>query len=86
MLVIYLLVILEEMKRSRKKERICQSYFTTRRLKTNSRVICIAGGEKKVTGLLTAIENKYISGLITDTYTANELINLLQKKEIKEDV
>ncbi len=50
------------------------------------RVICIAGGEKKVTGLLTAIENKYISGLITDTYTANELINLLQKKEIEEDI
>ncbi len=59
---------------------------TLENIKRIPKVICLAGGEKKVMGILTAIENKYISGLVTDTYTANELIELLQKKETKEDV
>lgn len=44
-------------------------------------VICLAGGKDKLLGILTAIENKYINGLITDSYTASELIEILTKKK-----
>lgn len=44
-------------------------------------VICLAGGKDKLLGILTAIENKYINGLITDNYTASELIEIFTKKK-----
>ena len=49
-------------------------------------VICIAGGENKVNGIATAISMKYINSLITDVYTAKRLIEIFEKKDIKEDL
>lgn len=50
-------------------------------LKEIPMVICIAGGENKVLGLASAIENKLINNLITDVYTAKKLIEIFEKKE-----
>lgn len=48
-------------------------------------VICIAGGEIKVSGIATAISMGYINGLITDVYTAKKLIEIFEKKDKKEE-
>ena len=49
-------------------------------------VICIAGGEIKVSGIATAISMGYINGLITDVYTAKKLIEIFEKKDKKEEI
>lgn len=40
------------------------------------RVLCIAGGPLKVRGILTALREGFVNGLITDSATATEIINL----------
>ena len=46
-------------------------------------VICIAGGEMKVMGIAVAVEKGYVNSLITDVYTAQKLIDIFGKKEMK---
>lgn len=40
------------------------------------RVLCIAGGPLKVRGMLTALRMGFINGLITDSVTASEIIEI----------
>lgn len=43
-------------------------------LRNIPRVLCIAGGPRKVQGILTALRMRYVNGLITDSVTASEII------------
>jgi deoxyribonucleoside regulator len=53
--------------------------FDITRLPRLKRRICLAGGEGKATGILAALHKRYISDLVTDERTAENIINLALK-------
>ncbi|QRN83821.1 DNA-binding transcriptional regulator [Chloroflexota bacterium] len=52
-------------------------------LKKIDKVICLAGGTTKVKGIITAARNQYFNTLVTDTNTAQEILDQLDALEEK---
>ena len=50
-------------------------------LKKIDKVICLAGGETKVEGIITAALNHYFNVLVTDTNTAQQILDQLDHLE-----
>ena len=53
--------------------------ITLRQMQKIPKVLCLAGGEGKAAGIYAAIKNRYINGLVTDSQTAECIIEIAQK-------
>jgi len=49
------------------------------------KVLCLAGGNEKVMGIYTAIRMNYINGLVTDSNTAQKLLELFNKNSTQKE-
>jgi DNA-binding transcriptional regulator LsrR (DeoR family) len=52
-------------------------------LKKIDKVICLAGGSAKAKGIIAAARNRYFNVLVTDTNTAQQMLELLDNSEEK---
>lgn len=57
-----------------------QVAFDIRRLSSVKKVICLAGGEDKLAGILAGARKRYFSVLVTDSVTARAIYDILRKE------